>query len=94
MSDLPKAVGTCTSWSAGHSSRAWAPRMLRFTPWARASYETAMREPLERLSRRSPSGRFSVIPPAPLPPRSCGLYCTTATGWPRSEGSRRTSTCA
>lgn len=28
---------TCTSWTSGHSLRASSPRMLRFTPNARAS---------------------------------------------------------
>mmetsp|Transcript_9286 Transcript_9286/g.56535 ORF Transcript_9286/g.56535 Transcript_9286/m.56535 type:complete len:249 (-) Transcript_9286:222-968(-) len=79
-------TGTWTVCSSGHSFLASCARMFLVTPQARASYPTAMREPLDRFKRRSSSGRRSCTSPN-------GLYCITAHGTPRSSGRRACSTC-
>ena len=43
-SAFDRRVGTCTTAHAGASALASRPRMFRFTPLARASYDTAINE--------------------------------------------------
>jgi len=103
MSDLPCEVGTCTSTNSGHFATASRPRKKRVTPRSRASYETAMMLPFcaagsstrpSRTATRAAAGcaGSETTPPMFSPPPellefSYGLYCTTAIGRPRSDGS-------
>mmetsp|Transcript_21066 Transcript_21066/g.38457 ORF Transcript_21066/g.38457 Transcript_21066/m.38457 type:complete len:251 (-) Transcript_21066:129-881(-) len=98
MSLLPCAVGTWMMVRSEHVAHASLPRIFLDTPFARASYETAIIPPLAEdgmstspfrtttLAEAGSAGKdFTPLSPA-LPSPWYGLYCTTASGCPFKSG--------